>query len=329
MYSLRTHAIISCGLFAVIVLMAMVGNALQSSGIIKHPQALQTPAKIVFFSLFVVFGFSLVPTMVKAFLAGQAAIGNTDKGLIKLVERHQLALIWGIWSLWIAGFMVALPTMIRSGFFADLGGSNTPGGSSDSELAREIARMPVQGTLVAAPGMTIEEMLRGSSLKISQGANPMPGQSQYAGGAIFDFRVAGTGIEFHRCRYYFVTTYTKDPARIEAINVGTSPRKFTRAELGTANAALRARLKADGWLTGHEVYRTGEHQQIHGGRTRGDEGILWLKGDIVLNIEERRLDDPQPGEDLATAGEWIQYIDLRTRSDYPSIDRYVFAPPEK
>jgi hypothetical protein len=326
MFSLRTHALISGGLLGFIILMAIVGNALQASATIKDPGALQTPARIVFFTAFLAFAFSLIPTMVKAFVAGQAAIGNAEKVPIRFIEAHQAGVIWGFWILWIAGIAVALPTMIHTGFFTDQGGPITGSSNPDKELAREIARVPVQGTLIAAPGMTTAAMIRGSSLKINPAA---PGKSLYAAGAIFDFRVAGTGIDFHRCRYYFITTYTKDPTRIEAINIGTSQRKYTRAELEAANAALRARLKADGWLAGHEVYRDPEDQQLHGGKTRGPEGDLWLKKGIALDIETRRLDDPKPREDLATAGEWIQYIDLRTRDGYPSIERYEFAPPGK
>ena len=325
MYSLRTHAMISGGLLAFIILMAIAGNALQASGLIKNPAALQTPAKIIFFTVFLAFAFSLVPTMIKFFLAGQASIGNAQKAPIRFIEAHQVGLIWCFWLLWVAGLAVALPTMIRTGFFTDLGGSDAATSASDQKLAREIARMPVQGTLVAAPGMTTADMIRGSSLK----TNPaVAGEALYAGGAIFDFRVAGTAIDFQRCRYYYISTYTKDQAHIEAINIGTSPRKYTRAELEAANAALRARLKADSWLTGHEVYRDEEDQQLHGGKTRGPEGDLWLKNGITLHIEARRLDDPKPDEDPATAGDWIQYVDLRTRDGYPYIERYEFAPPE-
>ncbi len=91
----------------------------------------------------------------------------------------------------------------------------------------------------------------------------------------------------------------------------------------------RRRLKADGWLTEHEEYRTAEDQQLHDGKTRGEEGRLWLKGDIIVDIEGRRMDDPVTGEDAAMAGEWIQYIDLWLRKDYPWIERYVFAPPQE
>jgi hypothetical protein len=327
MFSLRTHALISGGLFAFFVLMAVIGNAVQSAGVIKHPEALQTPMKVVFFAIFLAFAFSMIPTMVKLFVAGQASVGNAEKAPVKFVAEHQVAVIWSFWVLWIAGIAVALPTMIQSGFFTDLAGNATSNNNED-EIARQIARTPVQGTLVAAPGMTVDEMIRGSSLKLSGGSNPAATpQARYAGGAIFDFKVAGTGIVFPRCRYYFVTTYTKDPTRIESIDVGTASAKMTRAQLNAANAALRSRLKTDGWLTGHEVYRDEQDRQLHGGKTRGEEGKLWLKGETTLDIEERRLDDAKPDEDPATAGEWIQYVDLFTRKDYPSIERYEFAAP--
>jgi hypothetical protein len=328
MFSLRTHALITGGLLGLIILMAIVGNAVQASGLVKNPASLQTPMRIVFFTAFALFAFSCVPTMVKLFAAGQDAIGNAEKAPIRFITAHQVGVIWIIWIIWIASIVVAFPTMLRNGFFNDAGGSSPAAGSDDAEIAREIARTPVQGSLVAAPGMNVMEMLHGSSLKIERTSNAMvPDQPVYAGGAIFNYRVAGTDIEFPRCRYYYISTYTYDRSRIEAINIGTASAKMTRSELNEANAKLRARLKLDGWLTGHEAYRDEEDQTLHGGKTRGGEGKLWLKGDTTLDIEERRIDDEKPGEDPATAGEWIQFIDLRRRADYPWIERYEFAPP--
>jgi len=182
------------------------------------------------------------------------------------------------------------------------------------------ANTPIQGTVVAAPGMTVDEIVKQSTLKLDRGVTTI------AGGALFDYRIPNTAIDFPRCRYYFMSTYTRDPSHVESINIGTSPSKLTRAQLEAADADLRARLKADGWLTGHEVYRDEQDQQLHGGKTRGEEGRLWEKNDVVLDIERRRLDDPAPNEDPATAGDWIQYIDLRLHKEYPWIERYVFAP---
>jgi hypothetical protein len=168
--------------------------------------------------------------------------------------------------------------------------------------------------------MAVAEMAQRSSLKLDI-SHPT-----VSGGAVFDLQIPDTGIVLRRCRYYFVSTLTNDRSRIEAVNVGTLPHKVSRAQLEQANAALRAQLKADGWLAGHEEYRDAQDRELHGGATRGPEGSMWLKNGIVLDIGARRMDDPVDGEDRATAGAWIQTVDLWGHDDYPYIERYAFAP---
>jgi hypothetical protein len=168
-------------------------------------------------------------------------------------------------------------------------------------------------------------MVRGSTLKIDP-ARQTTWTGSVVGGAVFDFRIAGTNIVFPRCRYYFLATYTHDPQRIESINVGTSPAALSRAELDRADLALRQELAADGWLAGHEEYRSEEDRTLHGGLSRGPDGTMWLKSGIIIDIGTRRIDDAAPGDNGETAGRWIQFIDLRSRDDYPYIDRYAFAP---
>lgn len=179
--------------------------------------------------------------------------------------------------------------------------------------------------------MTVDDMTAQSTLKPERTSNSYaPGPSTIAGsGGSFEFDVAGTGLKFEGCRYYFISSYTNEPSRIESISIGTSHAKISRAALNKANAEVQARLAADGWLTGHEEYRTEEDRTPHGGQTRGEEGWLWLNNDTTLHLLSRRLDDPVAGEDPATAGEWIQYVDLWEKKSYPYIERYVFAPPSK
>ena len=112
-----------------------------------------------------------------------------------------------------------------------------------------------------------------------------------------------------------------------AFSVGTSPEKLSVAAIESADAQLRARLTNDGWLTGHEEYRTELGQQLHSGATEGPEGHLWSKDEMVLSINRKRMDEAKPGEDAGTAGEWIQYVDLWARKEYPWIERYVFQRP--
>lgn len=327
MFSLQTHAIICAALLATIVAIAMGGNALQAAGVIHDLGAFKLPFMILIFALFLAFGFSAIPVMVKIVLGFQRKVGNENVPVVAAVLRAENWIIYAIWALLAAGLVVALPAAIKGGLFDQSTGNSAAAGSDLSAASGASTEDfgPSSGMLVAKPGMLLSEMVHASTLHIDP-ARQTTWTGSVAGGAVFDFRIAGTVTIFSRCRYYFVSTYTRDPQRIESVNVGVSPSAMSRAELEAANAALRAKLAADGWLAGHEEYRDEEDRTLHGGATRGPEGTKWLKNGIVLNIGERRVDDAAPGEDAATAGRWIQFVDLWQREDYPSIERYVFAP---
>jgi hypothetical protein len=95
-----------------------------------------------------------------------------------------------------------------------------------------------------------------------------------------------------------------------------------------ADVELRARLVDDGWLAGHEVYRTEDDRALHGGAERGPEGDMWLKDGVVLDIERKRMDDAVAGE-AEHAGEFIQVISLWSQADYPFIERFESALPQQ
>ena len=59
---------------------------------------------------------------------------------------------------------------------------------------------------------------------------------------------------------------------------------MTRAELDTANLTLRARLGADGWLAGREVYRTEQEQQV--GESHDSQSDLAVCEGLFLNLRQ-------------------------------------------
>jgi hypothetical protein len=314
MFSLRTHVWIFLGLLAAVILLGVAGNLLAAAGFQPLLTDIQLLLQILFLGLVLALALAFVPVMVKLVIGFQLRAGNSDLALARSVAARQKALIWVLWTLMLAGLGAALPAMIRDGFFS--------AGAAPAEAA-DLG--PSQGTLVAAPGMTVADMLAQSSLKPEGGGRAnMP----FAGGGVFDFHVAGTETVFHRCRYYFISTLTRDPSRIEALSIGTAPQKLIRADLAAANAALRRQLKAEGWLAGHEEYKTAENQQLHGGATRGPEGWVWVKNGTILDIETKRMNDPVAGEDSATAGEWIQFIELWPEATYPGREFLVFQPAQ-
>ncbi len=285
-----TLMFISGGLFGAIVLAVLVGDALIASGAVRNQAAFETPAKIVFFTLFVAFGFSLIPLMVALVLGGLDLIG---KGLNVQPFKPLIArpgwIIWPIWVLMALGLGVALPAAIRAGFFGNDDAS--PAALAERTAAQAIAQTPAQGTLVAAPGMPVARMISDSSIRVQRGSeSELFSGAQYGGAAIFNYHVAGSAMTFPRCRYYYITAYAGRPSRIATINVGISSEKLSRAALEAANRDVRARLIADGW------HRSGR---------------LWLRSGMVLDLRSRRLDEPVAGENRANAGEWIAYVELR------------------
>jgi hypothetical protein len=314
MLSLRAHVIVCVTLLALVIGVAIAGNLLASAGIGPPRGTARTISAAVFFGLFIAFGLSTIPVMVKLVIGAQKQIGNDTVPVIGFAVSHETAIVLGLWGIILLGLAIAIPAAAMQGFFGT-GVSR----AIDSALAGSS-----QGTLSARPGMTFDEMARGSTLAVDLGSR-RPITSAVGGSGVFDFAIPGAGIAFHNCRCYFVTPESEDPSRIESVSIGTSPGKRTKAEIDADDDALRARLAADGWSTGHEEYRTGEDRTLHGGLARGEDGHVWLKNDMVLSIDRNRMDEAVSGEDAATAGEWIQYVNLWPKSDYPSIDRYKFA----
>jgi hypothetical protein len=117
MFSLKAHAIITGGLFAAIIVTAMAGGALHDSGYLPDSSAAQLTAKIVFFGLFLAFGFSCIPLMLKLVLAGQVAIGNADVGIVRAVAAHQTGIVIGFWLFLGLGLAIAIPAAILNGAF--------------------------------------------------------------------------------------------------------------------------------------------------------------------------------------------------------------------
>ena len=121
MFSLRTHARICGGLLAALIAVAAGGNLLAASGAITDPDAIRLPGLILVFGLFLAFGFSAVPVMVMSVLAAHKRVGQADKEPVRTASAAQKVIIWALWALMAAGLAVALPAMMKDGFFSPEG----------------------------------------------------------------------------------------------------------------------------------------------------------------------------------------------------------------
>ncbi len=303
MLSLRAHAWITASLFAGIIAFAIAGNVLHDAGILKDGSVAQIIAMVVFFALFLAFGYSAIPLMVKLVLRGQTAIGNADVELVKTAIARDRTIVFVLWGLITLGLVIAVPAAFMGGMF------------DVAPKKRRVVEVPSEGTLVAAPGMTTAEMQRRSSLKLVDLSSR---------GRVFDFSVSGTKLTFPRARAYVIETRGE---RIVRVAVGVSQSPLSRGELEGEDALVREILSADGWLTGYDNYRSEQDKRFHGGMPGGKGGVVWLKGDVVLMIRAQRLDEPKAGESDA-AGRWQQVLELTSRSDFADFTKYEFAKPQ-
>ncbi|MGI9170774.1 MAG: hypothetical protein ACR2FH_11490, partial [Caulobacteraceae bacterium] len=161
MFSFRTHLVVCLALFGALIGLAVLGNILAATGVIKslHGPA-QTIWLAVFFVLFVAAGLSAIPVMVKLVLGAQERLGNRDAPVIGAMIARQTAIVWALWILILAGLAVALPAMVADGFF---------GPGPKLWAGRTIGRMaagPSLGRLAARPDMALADVARRSSLPI-------------------------------------------------------------------------------------------------------------------------------------------------------------------
>lgn len=114
MLSLRAHAFVSGGLLALLIGVAVLGNLLQAQGVTLGPSAMG-PAILLYFALFLAFGFSLPPLMVLLFLRGQHRIGNGDKPLVRALEAGKHKVVWAIWAVFALGLILAASAILSDG----------------------------------------------------------------------------------------------------------------------------------------------------------------------------------------------------------------------
>lgn len=279
--------------------------------------ALETPVKIFAFAMFLAMGFAGLPLMLRLFLAGQRHIGHAAHPLVRTLAEHETFVVVAFWSMGLIGLAVAMPVAIKDGFFG-------PGARAwlETTLAGKS-----RGVLVANVGMTVDEIRRRSTLPVAQArAERLTGSSNLIAEIVFDLQIGDTGTRFERCRYYFVVTRPRGDLHVESMNVGVSPRAWTRAELDEEMTRTRARLRADGWAMGRYVYRTPEEIALHGGKTSAGEGFYWLKGEALLHLEPKRVDEEQRGEDPGTAGRWMLAVQLTERTKSSSYEGLEFTP---
>ena len=119
--NISVFIIASVASFVCIILISIFGNFL--------PSRFATPGIIVLFLLFLLFVFSMVPIVIRGVLKGNVALWQkfpmTGSGFIQdlraFITQNQEKIFYTLliifWVMYVVGIAIALPFMIKDGFF--------------------------------------------------------------------------------------------------------------------------------------------------------------------------------------------------------------------
>jgi dolichyl-phosphate-mannose--protein O-mannosyl transferase len=96
--------------FGLMILGSVIGGILESSGTVtRESLGARGVAMVlmVYFALFCLAAFALVPVVLRAFIAMQIKIGNGEFFLVKWLQTYEQGVVYGVWGFFAAGLGIA------------------------------------------------------------------------------------------------------------------------------------------------------------------------------------------------------------------------------
>lgn len=114
----KPSLIVFIATLVILIVSAIIGNILQSNGTFGRlgPNAV-CAVKAFYFTLFCILALSIIPLVLNYFISMQIKIGNADVFLIKWLQVHEKEVVFGFWAFCVIGLCIALPAVIKAGFF--------------------------------------------------------------------------------------------------------------------------------------------------------------------------------------------------------------------
>ena len=202
-------------------------------------------------------------------------------------------------------------------------------------MSRE--RMRNQGILVANIGMTYQEVQKRSTYGIGEGSyfdKGLDGTAEFAprhrlfarDNVKVDWEVAGTGLRFTDCGYYWLQTDDNDDPHIVSISVGTAKKLMTWEEFKADVLDVQRRLHADGWKpVRYSTGRTADevlHEMLEKPKIEQSQmgAVTYGKGDVALSLYLIKQSSPTASQDPLAAADFIHRVELEPRSAWEAAD---------
>jgi hypothetical protein len=108
---MRSSTIILISAMALLIASAIVGNYLESSGILTREKLGQrglATVMLFYFGLFCIIVISAVPVTFRLFIAGQSRIGNAGRPVIQWMQAHETIIVYAVWAFFTTGLLTAI-----------------------------------------------------------------------------------------------------------------------------------------------------------------------------------------------------------------------------
>jgi hypothetical protein len=118
--NIRLFAIVFFSALGLIVVSAIIGNILETQGILNKEMLGSKGVTAVlgfYFVLFCVMAFSLVPLALRFFLNMQVKIGNAEFVLIRWLQAHEQSVVLGFWGVIVIGLIIIFSLVKPSDMF--------------------------------------------------------------------------------------------------------------------------------------------------------------------------------------------------------------------
>lgn len=109
--AVRTWGIVAATSLTVMVAASIVGRVLEARG--SASPSVKITIIVIAVGAFVVLALAIPPLALRAFLAGQVSIGNTESPLVAFLLRQETNVVRAFWVLMAAGVAIALPAILR------------------------------------------------------------------------------------------------------------------------------------------------------------------------------------------------------------------------
>jgi hypothetical protein len=108
---MRSSTIILISALVLLIVSAIVGNYLESSGILTKEKLGQrgiAAVMLIYIGLFCILAFSIVPVAFRFFIGGQAKIGNAGQPVIHWLQEHEATVVYAVWAFFATGLLTAV-----------------------------------------------------------------------------------------------------------------------------------------------------------------------------------------------------------------------------